>query len=328
MPYRFEQRRRSFLFGASSLVLAGEAKAQPALTGYPRRPIRLVVPWAPGGLTDIPARLLAAGMSTRLGQTVFVENRAGAAGTIGSASTLVLPADGYTLAVANAASHAQAPALRRNVPYDPVNDFAPVVLAVISPFAIVVRPDRGLHRLADLVALARREGRVTFGTTGFGGTGHLLALLLSRATGVTFEPLHFNGDTPAIQEVLAGRLDVHYAAAVRSQVEGGLLHVVATTGTARWSLFPEAPTLLEAGIPGTDLQGWNGIVAPAGTPADIVAQLNAAAVSTLAEPETIARLLAVGLEPSGGPPERFGAYIAAEFARYRRLKEEFGITIG
>ena len=327
------QRHRRSLFGAAaaaaSAAFAGAARAQTtaAPADYPNRPVRLVVPWAPGGLTDIPARLLAAGMTRRLNQPVVVENRPGATGTVGTALVRGSPPDGYALFYANAASHAQAPALRRNVPYDPVADFAPVVLAVVSPFAIVVRPDRGLRGVPDLVALARREGRATFGTTGPGGTGHLLALLLSRATGAVFEPVHFNGDAPAIQEVLAGRLDMHYAAAVRAQVEAGQLHVAATTGAARWSLFPDAPTLLEAGIPGTDLQGWNGIVAPAGTPPGVVARLNAAAVAALAEPETRDRLAVVGLEPAGGPPDRFAAHIAAEFARYRRIGQEFGIAL-
>ena len=196
--------------------------AAPALAlEFPNRPIRLVVPFAPGGLTDIPARLVAAHMTRTLGQGVVVENRPGAAGTIGAALVRAAPADGYTLLAANAASNAQAPALRRNVGYNPVEDFAPVMLGVISPFALVVRADRPLRSMDDLIGLARREGRVTFGTTGPGGTGHILALMLTQQTGVTFEPIHFAGDAPAIQEVLAGRLDLHYAAAARPQVEAG-----------------------------------------------------------------------------------------------------------
>ena len=309
------------------LLLAGlatPAAAQPA-AAWPNRPIRLVVPFAPGGLTDLPARLIAAHMTRSLGQGVVVENRPGAAGTIGAELVRTAPPDGYTLLAANAASNAQAPALRRNVSYNPVEDFAPVMLNVISPFALVVRADRPLRSMEDLVALARREGRVTFGTTGPGGTGHILALMLSQQTGVGFEPIHFAGDAPAIQEVLAGRLDVHYAAAARPHVEAGRLFPVATTGAQRWSAFPAAPTLLELGFRGMDLVGWNGIVAPRGTPATVIGALNVAANMAIHDAEVRARLATMGLEPQGGGAARFGAFIAGEYARYRQIATEFNL---
>jgi tripartite-type tricarboxylate transporter receptor subunit TctC len=314
--------RRTLMLGT---LLAGPALAQGA--DWPQKPIRLVVPFAPGGLTDIPARLLAASMTRRLGQGVVVDNRPGAAGTIGAELVRTAPADGYTLLQANAASNAQAPALRRNVGYDPVQDFAPVMLAVVSPFALVVRADRSLRSMEDLVALARREGRITFGTTGPGGTGHILALMLSQQTGLNFEPIHFAGDAPAIQEVLAGRLDVHYAAAAKPHVEAGRLFPLATTGSRRWSIFPDTPTLVELGYRGMDLVCWNGIVAPRGTPPAIIARLNQAATESLAEPEMRARLATAGLEPEGGTPEHFGRWIAAEFARYRRIVTEFNLAM-
>jgi tripartite-type tricarboxylate transporter receptor subunit TctC len=321
MPSRTSMGRRALL-SASLGALAGRAVAQ---QDYPNRPLRLVVPFAPGGLTDIPARLLAAHMSRTLGQAVAVENRPGAAGTIGAELVRGAPADGYTLLQANAASNAQAPALRRNVTYNPVENFAPVVLAVISPFALVVRADRPLRSMADLVALARHQGRVTFGTTGPGGTGHILALMLTQATGVTFEPIHFAGDAPAIQEVLAGRLDTHYAAAARPHVEAGRLFPVATTGAERWSIFPEAPTLVELGFKGMDLYGWNGIAAPRATVPEILAKLNAAANLALADAEVRQRLATAGLEPQGGTSARFGVHVANEFARYRRIAQEFNL---
>jgi tripartite-type tricarboxylate transporter receptor subunit TctC len=315
-------RRRPLLLGT---LAAGTARAQGA--DWPQKPVRLIVPFTPGGLTDIPARLLAVSMTRGLGQSVVVENRPGAAGTIGAELVRAAPADGYTLLHANAASNAQAPALRRNVGYHPVEDFAPVMLAVVSPFALVVRADRPLRSMDDMVALARREGRVTFGTTGPGGTGHILALMLSQQAGVSFEPIHFPGDAPALQEVLAGRLDVHYAATARPHVEAGRLFPVATTGARRWSVFPASPTLVELGYRGMDLVGWNGIVAPRGTPPAIIARLNQAATAALAEPELRARLATAGLEPEGGTPERFGAWIAAEYARYRRIATEFNLAM-
>jgi tripartite-type tricarboxylate transporter receptor subunit TctC len=311
-------RRRGLLLAP---LLASPALAQ----DFPNRPIRLVVPFAPGGLTDIPARLMAAHMTRTLGQGVVVENRPGAAGTIGAALVRAAPADGYTLLAANAASNAQAPALRRNIGYNPVEDFAPVMLGVISPFALVVRADRPLRSMDDLIALARREGRVTFGTTGPGGTGHILALMLTQQTGLTFEPIHFAGDAPAIQEVLAGRLDLHYAAAARPQVEAGALFPVATTGAERWSVFPEAPTLVELGFRGMDLVGWNGLVAPRGTPAGIIGALNVAANLAIHDAAVRARLAQVGLEPQGGGAGRFGAFIAGEYARYRQIATEFNL---
>ncbi|MBV1798506.1 tripartite tricarboxylate transporter substrate binding protein [Siccirubricoccus sp. G192] len=318
-------RGRRALLAAGLGFAAGGAMAQPA--DYPNRPIRLVVPFAPGGLTDIPARLLAAQMTRTLGQSVVVENRAGATGTIGAELVRAAAPDGYMLLQANAASNAQAPALRRNVGYNPVEDFAPVMLGVVSPFALVVRSDRGIRSMADMVALAHREGRITFGTTGPGGTGHILALMLTQATGATFEPIHFPGDAPAIQEVLAGRLDTHYAAAARPHVEAGRLFPVATTGAERWSIFPDAPTLVELGYRGMDLFGWNGIAAPRGTPADVVERLNAAANLALRDPEVKQRLATIGLEPRGGTAAQFGAFIASEYARYRRIAQEFNLYL-
>ena len=316
--------RRNLLAATLAAGAAGGAGAQ---SGWPSRAIRLVVPFAPGGLTDIPARLVAAHMSRTLGQPVAVENRAGATGTIGADAVSKAVADGHTLLQANAASNAQAPALRRNVTYNPLEDFTAVALCVISPFALVVRADRPLRSMEDMVALARREGRVTFGTTGPGGTGHIFALMLTKATGVTFEPIHFPGDGPAIQEVLAGRLDMHYAAAARPHVEAGRLRVVATTGADRWSIFPEAPTLLELGFRGADLYGWNGIAGPRGLPASVVARLNAAANEALRDAEIRARLAAAGLEPQGGTAGRFAEHIAAEYARYKRIGEEFNLIM-
>ncbi|MDB5372175.1 MAG: hypothetical protein JWP04_817 [Belnapia sp.] len=319
MPHR----RAVLLAALATPALAqspGESPRQ-----FPNRPIRLVVPFAPGGLTDIPARLIAAHMTRSLGQSVVVENRPGAAGTIGAELVRAAAPDGYTLLAANAASNAQAPALRRNVGYNPVEDFAPVMLCVISPFALVVRADRGLRHMDDLLALARREGRVTFGTTGPGGTGHILALMLSQQTGLAFEPIHFPGDAPAIQEVLAGRLDTHYAAAARPHVEAGRLFPVATTGAERWSVFPEAPTLVELGYRGMDLVGWNGLVAPRFTPAPILGALNVAANLAIHDAEVRTRLAMAGLEPQGGGAGRFGAFIAGEYARYRQIATDFNL---
>lgn len=323
MPFR-----RGILLGAlaSGSMVARDARGQSA-AGWPARPIRLVVPFSPGGLTDIPARLVAAHMTRTLGQSVVVENRPGATGTIGAEVVRGAAPDGYTLLAANAASNAQAPALRRNVRYHPAEDFAPVMLCVVSPFALVVRADGPLRRMDDLVALARREGRVTFGTTGPGGTGHILALMLTQQTGVTFEPIHYPGDAPAIQEVIAGRLDTHYAAAARPHVEAGVLHPVATTGADRWSVFPEAPTLLELGFRGMDLVGWNGIVAPRGTPAPIIGALNVAANLAIHDLEVRSRLATAGLEPQGGGAARFGAFIAGEYARYRQIATDFNLII-
>ena len=327
MPHAAAVLRRRFLLAAAALASGAAAGGARAEAEWPSRPLRLVVPFAPGGLTDIPARLVAAHMSRTLGQPVAVENRPGATGTIGADAVRLAAPDGYTLLQANAASNAQAPALCRNVAYDPVSDFTAVALCVVSPFALVVRADRPLRSMDDMVALARREGRVTFGTTGPGGTCHILALMLSRTTGVTFEPIHFPGDGPAIQEVLAGRLDMHYAAAARPHVEAGRLRVVATTGAERWSVFPEAPTLVELGFKGADLYGWNGIAGPRGLPPAVVAKLNEAANAALRDPEIRARLAAAGLEPQGGTPERFAAHIAAEYARYRRIGQEFNLLM-
>lgn len=318
--------RRDFLT-ATLLLAAGTGRGQPASTDWPNRPIRLVVPVTPGGLTDIPARLLAAHMSRTLGQQVVVENRPGASGTIASDLVRKLPPDGYALLYCTAASHAQSPAFRRNVPYNPVTDFMPVARAVVSPFAILCRAGRPERTMEELLATARREGRLTFGTTGPASTGHIFALQIAGAKGVAVEPIHFGGDSPAIQEVLAGRLDLHYAAAARQYVEAGLLRALATTGANRWDVFPDAPTLLELGVPDSDLSGWNGILAPVGTPAEVVAKLNAAVGLALADAEVTQRLAAVGLTPHPTTAAGFGAFMADEFARYQAIAANFNLHL-
>jgi tripartite-type tricarboxylate transporter receptor subunit TctC len=313
------------LLGALAVApgVARKAQGQPAAS-WPNRPIRLVVPSPPDHLIDIPARLVASHMTRTLGQSVVVENHPG---TIGADLVRGAAPDGYTLLAANAASNAQAPALRRNPGYDPSEDFAPVMLCVTSPFVLVVRADRPLRTMDDLVALARREGRTTFGTTGPGRTGQILALMLTQQTGVTFEPIQYPGDASAIEEVLAGKLDTYYAAAARPHVEAGRLHPVATTGADRWSVFPWAPTLVELGYRGMDLVCWNGIVAPRRTPVPIIGALNVAANLAIHDPEVRGQLAAAGLEPQGGGAARFGAFIAGEYVRYRQIAIDFNLTI-
>src|SRR5215218_741689 len=289
--------------GAAVLAaLTGAAQAQ-ATDPFPDRPIKVVVPAAAGGVTDVPARVVTNRMRDNLGQTLVVENQGGAGGILAAETVKRAAPDGYTLLYVNAATHGLLPALKKSMPYDAQKDFIPIAMAVRAPLAIVVRSESPYKTLADLVKGADTK-TLNYGSPGPGNTSHLVGLMLGSASKAPMQVVHYRGEAPMIQDLISGQVDFAASNIIRSHVEAGTLRVLATTGEKRWFAFPDAPTLKELGYT-AEYYAWSGFVAPASTPQAVVDRINKAANVALAEPEVVKALTANGFEIVGGKPEIF-----------------------
>ena len=300
------------------------ALAQP----YPARPVRLVVTFAAGGGADLVARTLAPRLSEALGQTVVVENRAGANGAVGAEAVAKSPADGHTLLLGAAGTMVVAPHLNPMLLFDTFKDFAPVSLVATSPFAVVVHPAVKATSIRELIALARAApGSLSFGTSGTGGSPHLAGELFKSLTGTHLLHVPYKGLAPAITDLLGGQIQVMFAdvGLVNAHLKAGKLRGLATTGATRSTLLPDLPTVAEAGVPGYAGGTWYGIFAPAGTAAAIVTRLNEETRKALALPEVRAALLALGVEGAGNTPEQFVAFVRDEHAKWGKVIREGGI---
>jgi tripartite-type tricarboxylate transporter receptor subunit TctC len=303
--------RRRHLLAASLLPL-------PALA-QPTRSMRLVVPYPPGGNSDLLGRLVATSLTQRLGQAVVVENKPGAGGTIGAAEVGRAAPDGATLLLGDIATHAIAPAVNPNVTYDPVRDFAAVARLTAVPLLLVV-PAASPHRtLADLLAAGRGGRSVTYASAGVGTPQHLAFALLASRAGMQAEHIPYSGSAPAVTDLLAGRVDALIDGTVANQVRQGGLRALAITGDRRGVVFPEVPTIAEAGVAGYVFASWHGVFAPAGTPAAATARLNAEVNATMAEAAVRERLASLGIEPRTGTPESFAAHVAEQATSMREL---------
>jgi tripartite-type tricarboxylate transporter receptor subunit TctC len=297
---------------------------------YPRRAIRLIVPFAPGGGNDTVARAIALSASALLGQPVVVDNRAGAGGILGAELAAKSPADGYTLFLGGVGSHAVNPNLHAKLPYDPVKDFAPITLIASAPSVLVVHPSVPARTLAEFTALAKASpGRINYASNGNGSSAQLAAVLYESMAGVQMVHVPYKGLAPALVNLLAGEVQAMFSSvvAIVPNIKAGRLRALAVTGKRRVALLPEVPTLDESGVPGYEAGSWYGILAPAGTPPAIVAKLHGAIVDALAQPEVRERLVGEGAEVIGSTPEAFAAHIAAELARLGKLVRAAGIRM-
>lgn len=289
----------SALFGIS--LMLSPAWAQ----DYPNRPIKVVVPAAAGGVTDTPARIVAERMRESLKQPLVIENQGGAGGIIGSEAVKRAAPDGYTLLYVNAATHGLIPSLKKSVPYDALTDFKPIVMTVRAPMAIVVHKDSPIKTIKDLVESSRTQDKpLNYGSPGPGNTSHLVGLMLADASKSKMQAVHYRGEAPMIQDLLARNIDFIASNMIRSQVESGQLRVLATTGDKRWFVFPDAPTLKESGF-NAEYYAWSGFVAPAATPDAIINRVNDAANLALAREDVRKSLMENGFEIIGGKPEVF-----------------------
>jgi tripartite-type tricarboxylate transporter receptor subunit TctC len=305
-------------------ALTGVADAQ----GYPSRPIRLVVGFAPGGTTDFMARLLADKLRERLGQVVYVENRTGANGALGAEQVARSEPDGYTLYFTTAGVAVVYPHLRGIPAYDPIADFAPVGLVAFNSTMLVVNGAMSVNSATELAELAgRNPGKITIGITGLGSVSHLGTELFQAAAGIKLLEVPYRGASPAMTDLLAGQLDGLFGdgPTVIAHIRAGRVKALAATSSRRSEIFPDVPTFLEQGFADTVADQWAGVLAPARTPPAVVATLNAAINAVMNEPDVRARLAAAGTVASPDTPEHFRRYIRDEFARWGRIVREKGI---
>jgi tripartite-type tricarboxylate transporter receptor subunit TctC len=295
---------------------------------YPTHAVRLIVPLTAGGNLDIVARTVAEQISKGLGQPVVVENRPGASSLVGTQFVAKAPADGYTLlAVAN--TFATVPLVVRDPGYDPLKDFAGVTLTCLVPQVLVVNPAISAHTVKELIALAKSEpGKVSYGSSGNGGTGHLAAELFSRQAGIRMLHVPYKGNSQALVDVIGGQIAMMFDQVSTSapQIRAGKVRALAVTSLKRSPLLPEVPTVDESGLAGFEDITFNGLVAPTGTPHEILARLNRAVAAAVSEPELAKRFIERGIElKASASPEEFAAYIRAEVEKKKRLAQEAGI---
>ncbi len=313
---------------AAVLALAPVAHAQ----DYPSKPIKILVGFAPGGGTDVTTRVLAPRLSERLGQTVIVENRPGAAGNIATEAAVRAAPDGYTLLMGTIAALAVNPSLYGNLPFDPQKDLTPISLAVSLPNIIVTHPSLPVKTLPELIAHSKaKPGTLNYSTSGSGSAGHLAGELFKQLTQTDFAHIPYKGGAPAMTDLVAGQVNMSFAAATGAipQIKAGKINALAVTTLKRSATLPDVPTVEEAaGLKGYESNNWYGLVGPANLPRPIVEKLHAAMVATLNEPEIKAKLLAQGLDASPSPtPEAFGAYIKKETETWSKVVKSTGAKV-
>jgi len=304
------------------LALAGSAWAQ----DYPNKPVRVIVPYVAGGNADIWARVLSQKLTENLKQAFVVENKPGANGGIGTDFVAKSAPDGYTLLAVASGPIVVNPVLYSKVTYDPVKDLAPVAQCAVYQYVLVVRSDSAYKTINDLVAAAKANpGGLAYGSTGIGGGNHLAAELFGLTTGTRFNHIPYKGSAPALADLLGGQLAFMFDTVLTSvpHIRGGKLRAFAVSSTKRAPSLPEVPTMQEAGFRGFDMSQWQGILAPAGTPADVVKKLNADIVKAMHAPDVHERIAVQGgNDIVTGTPEEFGALIRADLDRYGRLIRE------
>jgi tripartite-type tricarboxylate transporter receptor subunit TctC len=306
------------------------ACATVAAQSYPSRPVRLIVPYPPGGSTDFIARPVAERLTERLGQPFVMDNRGGAATVIGAEIAARAPADGYTLLVGTVTTLAVNPALKPKLPYDPVRDFAPVSMLSAQPYILAVNPSVPAASVAQLVAYAKANpGKLSFASAGLGSGAHFAGELFNHMAGVDILHIPYKGTGPAITDVIGGRVAILYAgvATLRSFVGSGKMRVLAVTSARRSPGMPDVPTIAESGLPGYETNTWNSLVAPRGTPRAVIERLNAAVGQVLSETDLRERWAQQGIDAEPGPPERLASHIKAEIARFARLVKATGLKL-
>ena len=317
----------ALMLASCLLALAAPVHAQ----SYPAKPMRLVVPFPPGGPLDIMGRGIAQKLQEAWSQPVVIDNRPGAGGGIGADLVAKSPGDGYTLLMGAVSTHAINPSLYAKIPYDPQKDFVPVALVAQVPNVLVVNPALPVQSVKDLIAYAKANpGSLSFGSGSTGSTGHLAGELFKTMAGVDMVHIPYKGGAPALQDLLAGQTQLMFdnLANALPQVKAGKLRAIAVTTAARAPSVPELPTIAESGLPGFDLTTWFGIFAPAGTPPEVVAKLNAEIAKALSAKDLAERLAAMGtVPPENNTPERFAAFVRSEAAKYARVVKDSGARV-
>jgi tripartite-type tricarboxylate transporter receptor subunit TctC len=319
-----------FVAAMAGPMAAWAAPAATTASGYPNRPLKLVVPLPPGGGADIVARLIADRLGKRLGQQVLIENRGGGSGTIGAVEVAHATPDGYTLFLGTATTHAIISSLVQKLGYDPVKDFTPITLVADLPLILVVNSSVPVNSLQELIAYARaRPGKMNFGSTSNGSSIHLAGEMLNIVGGIKVVHIPYKGAAPALTDLLGGRFSFMFSTIppVLQYVKNGQLKALAVASAERTPLMPDLPTTAQAGAPGVLASSWNGVMAPAGTPQDIIKLLNREIVTIMKTPDMQKRLLTLGVEAKYDTPEEFTVFMQRETERYAKVVKVSGAKI-
>ena len=314
--------KRALLAGLGALSLSAAAFAQ-----YPNKPIKIIVPFLAGGTTDIMARAVAADLQKAFGQAVVVENRAGAGGNIGADAVAKSAPDGYTFLMGTVGTHAINMALYAKMPYDAVKDFAPVSLVAAVPNILVATPSFPVNSVKELIDLAKKEdGKLTFASSGSGTSIHLSGELFKQLAGVQMTHVPYKGSSAALPDVMSGQVNVMFdnAPSVMPHIKGGKLKAIAVTSGKRAPALPNVPTIAESGLPGFEASSWFGLLAPAGTPKEIVEKVSAQIQKMLQTPEMKERLASQGADGFGNTPEQFAAHIKTEIDKWAKVVKASG----
>ncbi|GAA4323883.1 tripartite tricarboxylate transporter substrate binding protein [Pigmentiphaga soli] len=322
------QRHGAAAAGALAAALLAAAACAPAMAAYPERPIRMIVPFPPGGPNDLLGRIIANGLSQDLGQPVVLDNKGGAGGTIGTDMVAKAPADGYTLLLSGTASLSIAPALYPKLPYDPVKDFAPISLTGTAPSLLIVNNNQPFKTVSELIKAAKaKPGTLNFASAGVGTPPHLAGELFKTMAGVDIVHVPYKGGGPAMTDLIAGQVQLYFCgiASAIPQVKTGKVRPIAVTSSQRTALMPDMPTVAEAGLPGYEVANWYAIVAPAGTPADIVSKVNASLVKLLAKPDVVSQMSELGVDAKSSTPEELAAYQRSELTKWAKVVKQANI---
>ncbi len=328
---RLPMSRGRFLRAALALACAAVTASALAADPYPSKPIRLIVPFPPGGPTDVMGRVVAKVLGDKLNQSVVVENRPGAGGNLGTDAAAKSPADGYTLLLSAVSSLAIAPSLYPKLPYDVSRDFTPITRVGITKGAIVAHPSAPFNDLKGLVAYAKANpGKLSYGSSGIGTANHLAGEMLQAAAGFEMQHIPYKGTAPLVQDLMGGQLPLSVESSLSSaaaNIKSGKLKGIAIITATRAPLLPDLPTVAEQGYPGFDVPIWFGLLGPANLPKDVVAAVHGAVVEGLRTPEAVERFTQIGAEPATNTPEQFTEYIRAEGARWGKVIRDAKITL-
>ena len=312
----------------SVMLTAGAAVAQTGDGGWPDRPLRLIVPFPAGSSTDIIARILGQRLSTRLGQQVVIDNRAGASGNIGADAVAKAAPDGYTLGIATASTHALAVSLSANLPYDPIKDFTPVAMIGGQPYVLVIYPGLAARNVSELIALAKaKPGTLNYGSAGIASLAHLAAALFANLADVNITHVPYKSSAQSVTDIITGRLDMQFAtiAPTLPNIRADKLRALATTGAKRSAALPDIPTVAETALPGYEAVLWVALVMPPNAPAAIVARLNREVNEILKSADAKDALVAQGVEPEPGPPEAVTQRIRTDIEKWRGVVAKAGV---
>jgi tripartite-type tricarboxylate transporter receptor subunit TctC len=314
------------------ILLAAALAAAPlaAWAAFPERPLRLIVPFPAGGAADLMARGLAQHLGEQLGQQVVIDNRGGAGGTLACEIVARAPADGYTLLFGTMGTQAINPALYSKLRYDPLKDFSPIALTHITPRVLVVGPSVKARNVGELIALARaKAGQLTYGSAGNGSSSHLSGALFESLAGVDLVHVPYKGSAPLLTDLLAGGLDATFDSftVYEEHIRSGRVRALAVTSRTRMAALPQVPTLAEAGLHGYEVSNWLGVLAPAGTPKEVVTALHAAVIRAMSDAGMKRQLTALGIEPATSTPDEFSALIRSEIPKWARLVKASGAMV-